>query len=337
MATFNNKFCLVKTPMRISLSGGGTDFPGLFPNIKFGSVLSFAINFYVYTSVRILDPAFHKYFRIEYSSNELTETVYQIKNNIVRGVLTKLNWDKIVQINVVSDIPGGSGLGGSSVFCVSLVHALQYLRGMDTSPNMLAKISNEVELKTLCRSMGIQDALPAAYGGLSHYRLYSLDNVEVTKITNPILTKYICDNIYLIWTGQLRNSESILKGQLSQLDKHLDLYKRLRDLTESLVIKISNEKDADVIHFNLEQTIKASHKIKIEIANGLISKYSQSIINKLISINVNGYRIVGAGNGGFILALVHPNKREDFRQKFSNVQFIKPVISRLGSFIQHFD
>lgn len=337
MGNFNNKFCLVKTPMRISLAGGGTDFPGLFKDIKFGSILSCAINFYVYTTVRILDPTFHEFFRIEYSSNELTKTVDQIKNNIVRGVLKRLDWNTTVQINVISDIPGGSGLGGSSVFCVSLVHALLHLRGRNTSPDVLAKISNEVELKTLGRFMGIQDALPAAHGGLTHYRLHSLDNIEITQIINPTLLKYICDNIYLIWTGEHRNSESILEGQISRLDKNLNSYERLRDITESLVKKINHEHDTEVIHSILEETINACHEIKISIANGIVSKYAKQIINKLISIKINGYRVVGAGNGGFVLALVHPEKRQEFKETFSNNEIIKPYISDFGSHIQYFD
>lgn len=330
----NHTFCLVKTPMRISLSGGGTDFPGLFPKIKFGSVLSFAINSYVYTSVRLLDPTFHKNFRVEYSRVELTKEVSNIKNNIVRGVLLKLDWDKIVQVNVISDIPGGSGLGGSSVFCVSLVHALQHLQNQDTSPSYLAEIANEIEINVLGRSMGVQDALPAAHGGLTHYRLHSLQEVEVSNLNNPILTKYISENIYLIWTGEHRESESILEGQVGSLDSHIHSYEILKNLTESVVTKLRKEKNIKIIHKLLEETIRACHEIKITIANGIVSNYARIILNSLEELGIIGYRVVGAGNGGFILALVESEKKEFFKNKFKNYIVINPKISEHGSHVQ---
>lgn len=329
------KFCLVKTPMRLSLAGGGTDFPELFPQIGHGSVLSCAIDSYVYTSVRLLNHKFHKKIRVEYSNVEMASSVQEIKNNIVRGVLTKLNCSDVLQVNVISDIPGGSGLGGSSVFCVSLVHALNSLNSFDTSPKSLAFHANEVELKTLGRKMGLQDALPAAYGGLRHYRMKSIDRVEEFNLSNPILVDYINQNIRLIWTEEHRNSETILSGQITDIAQNIDLYKELRDLTESAVQKLKNEVNADVIHTTLESTVRSCHEIKQIIASGVVSPSAKQIIRKLNEINVLGYRVVGAGNGGFILAIINPDNEKAFEEKFEDHVVIAPSISTHGSLIEY--
>lgn len=330
-----HRFCIVKTPMRISLAGGGTDFPELFDQIGNGSVLSCAIDSYVYTSVRLLDKKFHNKYRIEYSTVELVDTIAEIKNNIVRGALTKFNCKDILQVNVISDIPGGSGLGGSSVFCVGLIHALNFLNCLDTSPKLLANCANEVELQVLGRKMGLQDALPAAFGGLKHFRMKSLNDVSEFDVDNSILVDYLNQNIRLIWTEEHRNSETILSGQIADLNQHIDLYKELRDLTEDTVKKLKDEPNQETIHSILEHTIRSCHEIKQIIAAGVVSAAAKKIINKLNEIDVHGYRVVGAGNGGFILAIINPDNALAFAEKFKNYKVIAPSISTHGSIIHH--
>ena len=321
--------------MRLSLAGGGTDFPDLFSQIEYGSVLSCAINSYVYTSVRLLNEKFHEKFRIEYSTVELANSIQEIKNNIVRGVLTKLECNDLMQINVISDIPGGSGLGGSSVFCVSLIHALNFLNSDDTSPKLLSNLANQVELKLLDRKMGLQDALPPAYGGLMHYRMKSLEEIEAQKLNNQSLVKYLNQNIRLIWSQEHRNSETILKGQITDISQHIDLYKELRDLTEDAVQKLRNEHSAENMYSVLRNTIRSCHDIKNIIAAGVVSSGAEKIIDMLTELGVHGYRVVGAGNGGFVLALVNPDNALAFKEKFINYKIVAPSISMHGSLVQH--
>ena len=111
-----------KTPLRVSFFGGGTDIPSYYKNNQYGSVVSTSINKYIYVSVKKHSDLFKEKYRLNYSETEITNTKNQIKNNIIKETLNYMNIEDSLYISTIADIPGSSGLGSSSIFCVGLVN-----------------------------------------------------------------------------------------------------------------------------------------------------------------------------------------------------------------------
>src|SRR5262249_14159962 len=131
------KYVLSRTPVRISLMGGGSDLPAYYENEGFGAVLSTTIDKYVYVNVK---KKFDDAIRLSYSITETVEEVGQIKHDLVRAALTYLGLTKSLEITSISDLPSnGTGMGSSSAYLVGLLNALYYLLGQKKSPEQLAQ------------------------------------------------------------------------------------------------------------------------------------------------------------------------------------------------------
>ena len=123
----NIDLVVTKTPLRVSFLGGGTDIKYFYKQFG-GSVLNCAIDKYVYVTVKRHSSFFDEKFRINYSKSEVGNHLSKIENNIVRECikLSKINFP--IYISTVSDVPTGSGLGGSSSFTVGLLKALYSIK-----------------------------------------------------------------------------------------------------------------------------------------------------------------------------------------------------------------
>ncbi|GHV65304.1 hypothetical protein FACS1894199_05630 [Bacteroidia bacterium] len=171
-----------RTPFRISFAGGGSDLPSFYTQEP-GAVLSTSIDKYMYLAI-------HPFFepdkiQLKYSKTELVENFSDIKHPIFREYLSMLQI-KGVDINSVSDIPAGTGLGSSSSFTVGLVNALSAYNHQYVSQEQLAATACEIEIGRLKEPIGKQDQYAAAYGGLNFIRFNCDESVEVEKIImNP--------------------------------------------------------------------------------------------------------------------------------------------------------
>ena len=143
-----------KTPLRISFGGGGTDLPSFYKNHDYGAVLSTAINRYIYVIVKSHSDIFDEHIRLNYSEVERVGNFEEIKNPIIRECLRFLKIDDRLFINTIADLPGSSGLGSSSSFCVGLLNALYKFRGDCVSAGRLAEEAAHIELDVLGRTMG---------------------------------------------------------------------------------------------------------------------------------------------------------------------------------------
>lgn len=329
---------MTKTPMRISLAGGGSDFPKCFGEIGYGSVLSYAIDASVYVGVRLLNPTFHKEYRIEYSEVERPKVIGLVKNDVIRGALEYLDWDHPVQINVISDIPGQSGLGGSSAFCTGLVHALLKLRGETAEPEKLARLSNIIELEVLKKDMGIQDALPAAFGGLHKFEMQGIREIKWYRLKSPEIEKFIRENLVLIWTKKHRESRSVLTQQIKDIEDNVESYKMLRDCSDKTFEKLQSDSlDQKKIETIITQALRECHNIKAKVAPASLGRETFEIIGRLQNLDIRGYRVVGAGNGGFVLAVVGAEHWSRFVREFSDAIYFRPGLFHEGSTVQFLD
>ena len=288
---------IAKSPLRISIGGGGTDLPSYY-RVKKGYLISAAIDKYVY--VTITKP-FSKGIYLKYSKIEKTKSINQIKHPIIRETLK--TYDKIDQIEIttLADIPAGTGLGSSGSFTTALIKALNLYFRINQSEKEIAEKAFEIEANKLKQPVGKQDQYVAAYGGINEYIFEKNNSVKVKKlqITDEI-SHVLEENLLIFFTGFSRSSSSILKDQNNKslrgnknITKNLDYIKDL-----GLRIKSALE-DNNLESFGYlldEHWMRKKNRFN-KMSNTKIDKW-YDIAKKNGAI---GGKLVGAGGGGFLM------------------------------------
>ena len=302
-----------KTPLRISLFGGGTDFPAWFNKIH-GTTLSFTINKYCYLSLRTLPNLFPFKYRLRYFINETSTNIEKIKHPSIKAVLKKYHNSKNgLEIVHSSDIPGLSGLGSSSAFTISMINLIHKYNNIRLTKEQLVKKSIEIEHDILRESSGYQDQYACTYGGFNLIK-YKKNKVEVNKLKiNKYNLNNLISNSILVYSAIQRKSEKIEK------DKIKNLVKNKKNLLN--ILQISNE---------AKKVLETKTNFQISsIANLLnegwkckkeLSKYvSNSKIDQLYEFGLKngaiGGKLLGAGGGGYILFL---SKDKENQKKLIN-------------------
>ena len=170
---------VVRTPLRISIGGGGTDLPSYYREYG-GFVISAAIDKYVYISV---NRTFFPGYLLKYSEIELAETLEAIRHPLIREALTKNNMTSNIEMISIADVPAGTGLGSSGAFLVGLLHALHAFKREHVNAEMLAREAIDIEMNhRLQEPVGKQDQYVAAYGGLICQEYRADDGVEIVPL-----------------------------------------------------------------------------------------------------------------------------------------------------------
>ena len=295
-----------RTPLRISLIGGGTDMPSFY-EYQTGAVVSFAIDQCIYVSV---NKKFGGKYRVSYTRTENVDTIGQIQHDLVRETLKMFDIKIGLEITSVSDIPGsGTGLGSSSAFTVGLIKAL----ARETDERTLAERAFIVESEKCGHKIGKQDAYASAYGGMNLFR-FSKKMVSVSPIElNYSWINEFEGNCLLLWTGVTRDANEILERQDRSFRSggNIEIGKQMANLAEDFHIELLNECPM----IRIGEFLNEAWKIKKFFANGI----SSANIEKWIDIcNMNGAyggKLLGAGGGGFILCIAHPDTHKNIIKK----------------------
>ncbi len=285
---------IVRSPLRVSLLGGGTDLPAFYTKNQ-GSVISFALSKYIYIAINKL--AESNDILLKYSKLERAQDIDDIRHPIVRNALKRFKVSG-VDISITSDIPAGTGLGSSSSFTVGLVKALSEYKGEILSPSSLAELACDIEIFDLKEPIGKQDQYAASFGGINHFKFH-----QSGQVTNPelpdknVLESYINDCCLLLRIGSLRRSSTILAEQSKKLQSGLnfDLMKNLADITE----KFCKELPKSVT--NLGSLLTESWELKGKLAPGITSDEIESTLRSALKFGATGGKLLGAGGSGFIL------------------------------------
>src|SRR6185437_3996046 len=156
---------ITRTPLRISIGGGGTDLPSYYEKYG-GFVVSAAISQYIFVSVNRM---FGEGYTLKYSSMENVKTVDEIRHPIFREVLRRHNGEGFLEIGSIADVPAGTGLGSSGTFTVGLLKALLAYKRKHVSAAALAEEACDIEINILRQAVGKQDQYIAAFGGLMSF------------------------------------------------------------------------------------------------------------------------------------------------------------------------
>ena len=251
---------LVKTPLRISFFGGGTDFENFYT--KYGSfILSCAVDKFIYVIVKKGSFFYPDKFRINYSSIEKVNNINSISNNIVRETLKFFRIKESLNITIINDIPAGSGLGSSSSFCLALIIAINKLFNYQLRQNQILNIAKKIEISKLKSPIGIQDYLPSLYGGFNFYNIKSNNQIYKKKISKNY-EKKIFQSICLVWTGSFRDANEILKDQSRKDNNNTFELKQILNISKSIYKDLSDKK-LDIKKFGVKLLETWSLKKKI--------------------------------------------------------------------------
>lgn len=307
---------ITKTPLRISLLGGNTDFPKYYEKHG-GAVLTAAINKYVYCIVK---RRFDDEIWINYSRKEKVKKVEDIKHDLTREAMKLVGVTKGVEITFLSDIPSeGSGLGSSSAILVGLLNALHQYKGQTVSQDKLANEACKIEITILKKPIGVQDQWSTALGGCRKLK-FSKNRLEYVLL-NDHFDKVLGDNLMLFYTGKTRKSEKIL-SKMRLKKKILDKNKALVDLAQEALY--SN----DLLLFSA--ALDEYWNLKKQLNKLTTNRKIDRMYKRAMLAGAIGGKIVGAGGGGFLLLVVRPGKRNTVRQALATID-LPFEVDRLGS------
>jgi len=318
---------ITRTPLRVSFAGGGTDFPDFYEK-QYGAVLSTAIDKYTYVTVKRHGKLFNENYRLNYSDTEHVDRLDDVKNAIARECLRMLQIEPPIYISTVADLPAFSGLGSSASFAVGLLNAFHALKGERVSAGQLAEEAVHIEIEVLKRPVGKQDQYAAAFGGLNYISFQPDGRVslEPQHLPNGELDK-LFKHILMFWTGMARDSNSVLAEQKGNIVKKMDELVIMKEQASQLRQLMQNHFDPRAFGEVLSESWQLKRKLASTITNDRIDEWYRSAMNA----GAWGGKLCGAGNGGFLLFIVTPQKQMTVRQALSDLTEIQIGYESQGS------
>ena len=297
---------IARSPLRISLGGGGTDLPSYYRNYG-GALISAAIDKYVYVTIMrpFTEGIFLKYSRLEHVGQ-----VQEVHHPIIREALGMMELKTPqIEITTLADIPAGTGLGSSGSFTTALLKALYAHRRRLIHPAELAKMACEIEIDRLGEPVGKQDQYIAALGGITSFRFHEDDAVEANPVNIGVDTLFdFEDNLLLFFTGFSRSAGSILKDQDTRTQEsdnemlnNLHYVKELGVRSQEALEAGKTGEFGEIMHEHWEHKKRRSGGM----SNPEINEWYESAKNN----GAIGGKLVGAGGGGFLMFYAEDRSR----------------------------
>ncbi len=288
---------ITRSPLRISLGGGGTDLPSYYREHT-GIVLAAAIDKYVYLTIH--EP-FVDQIILKYSSLEKVDSVGEVTHPIIREALRLVGLDTRIEIASMSDIPAGTGLGSSGSFTTALLRGLHLLKRNFVHPQDLAEQACEIEIDRLGEPIGKQDQYIAAFGGITCFTFLPNDEVKVEPLRLPESTVHnLEDGLALFFSGYTRSASSLLKDQDSRSRRNdgsmidnLHFVKQLGQQCREALEQDDLHRFGELMHVHWEHKKKRSKGM----SNSEIDRYYQLARDN----GAIGGKVIGAGGGGFLM------------------------------------
>jgi D-glycero-alpha-D-manno-heptose-7-phosphate kinase len=289
---------IVRSPLRISLGGGGTDLSSYYRDHE-GFLIASAIDKYVYVS--IIKP-FRPGIYLKYSEIEHVDAVGQVKHNIIREALKLFPSEaEQVEITTLADIPAGTGLGSSGSFTTALLRALHAQSRSLIHPRELAEQACHVEIDLLKEPIGKQDQYIAAFGGITCFTFRRDGTVEAQPLSLDEDTRNaLADNLLIFFTGYARSASDLLRDQDTRTKQNdssmIDNLHYMKDI--GLRSKAALER-GDLIAFGKLMHEHWEHKRKR--SSGMSNSQIDRWYNLGMDAGAVGGKLIGAGGGGFLM------------------------------------
>lgn len=314
---------ITKTPVRISLFGGGTDYPDYFLKNR-GAVLGTTINKYIYLSVNKLSQFFDYKIKISYSNPEKVHDIDAIQHPSVKACLKHANITDGLDIHVFADLPAKTGLGSSSSFTVGLLNALYSLNAKKFDKSLLARDAIYVEQQLIKEKVGSQDQVHAAHGGFNLIE-FDKDGHTVCPLSlEPSKIELLEDNLLLFYTGINRFAEDILDEQIKNTktgSKDVYLKKMLSMVYEAK--DILQQENGTVLTQKLGAMLHQSWELKKQLSSKISNERIDNFYTKALKAGALGGKLCGAGHGGFLLIMAPKEKHPAIRSALSELMEVQ--------------
>jgi D-glycero-alpha-D-manno-heptose-7-phosphate kinase len=317
-----------RTPFRISFFGGGTDYPVWYRD-NGGAVLSTTINKYCYINCRFLPPFFPYKYRIRYTLREEMRNVSEIRHPSVRECLRYMRIDQGVEMVHTSDLPARSGIGSSSAFTVGFLNALYALSGRMVGKRNLAASAIHVEQDVLGESVGSQDQVAAAFGGLNKIEFNGKENFFVQPVTiNRRKITELQNHLLLFFTGFPRTASEVACEQIRNTGKKTAELRAMKEMVNEAV-DILNGDGRTIEEFG--SLLNESWKLKRSLSSRVTTSEIDQMYATALKAGAIGGKLCGAGGGGFMLLFVPPRKQRLVRQALKKLLHVPFRFETLGS------
>ena len=297
---------ITRSPLRITLGGGGTDLPSYYREHG-GALVAAAIDKYVYVTVmRPFSPGIF----LKYSELEHVERVEDVRHRLIRAALAEMDFARPqIEITTLADIPAGTGLGSSGSFTTALLKALHAFRHRWLHTQELAELACRLEIERLTEPVGLQDPYIAAYGGVTGFTFHPDGTVAADPLDMPMDALFnLEDNLLLFFTGFSRNAGQILADQHERSGRHdPEMLQNLHDVKElglrSRAALVAGDTPAFGALMHDQWCLK--RRRSAGMSNPRIDEwYELGRQNGAL-----GGKLVGAGGGGFLMFYAEDHRR----------------------------
>ena len=302
---------VIKSPLRITLGGGGTDLPVWFKKNK-SFLIFLAINKYIYVTLN--ERNYDNKIWLSYSKIEAVNKISQIQNEYIKVCLSRFKHVKGLEFHSISEIPSSSGLGSSGSFLVASNYALNEYYKIKMSKYDLAELSCIQEMKNLKKSTGKQDQFAATYGGFKSMKINYDGKVKLSNINiNNNEFKKFKSNILLFYTNIFRSADNVLKSQSKNIINDVDTSTYMKEI-QKLGYK-SYEAILSKDYDEFGKILNAHYNFKKKTSKMINNSVLDNLYEHGIRAGALGGKIIGAGGGGVFMFYVPINNQKKFRNK----------------------
>jgi D-glycero-alpha-D-manno-heptose-7-phosphate kinase len=259
----------------------------------------------------VLPPFFEHRLRVVYSKIEMCQALDEIQHPAVRETLRFLKLDRGLEIHHDGDLPARSGMGSSSSFTVGLLHALYALKGVMPSKKQLAVESIHIEQDVLRETVGSQDQVCAAYGGLNQITFAANGEINVRPLTlSPSRVHELDSHLMLFYTGIKRTASDVAGTYVNDIGSKEKVLERIQEMVQEGVAILQSNSCICGFGELLDEAWVLKKSLSPEVSNGMVDE----LYGRARDAGAIGGKITGAGGGGFLLLFVPPSAQERVRE-----------------------
>jgi len=322
---------IVRTPLRVSFFGGGTDHPSWYRQGEPGAVLSTSIDKYIYIQLRRLPAVFDFNYRVVWNRVEQVRAVSDIQHPIVRTVLGAYAADEPHGFEVVynADLPARSGLGSSSAFTVAMLHATLGNMERLVSKSYLAREAIRIEQDLLHEPVGSQDQVAAAHGGLNRIDFGADDSISVAPLAVSRARKHaLQDQLLMLFTGFTREASGVEKQKIENFaQRRMELHRMYQMVAEGAAILADEKQDLSAFGRLLHEAWTAKRSLTTAVSNSAIDDAYAAAM----AAGAFGGKLLGAGGGGFLLFMAPPERHAAVRAALPGMASVPIRFDEQGS------
>ena len=319
---------ITRSPLRITLGGGGTDLPSYYEEHE-GFLVAAAINKYVYVTVH---ETFQAELILKYSRIERPASAREVEHPIIREALASLNMEKPhIEIISMADIPAGTGLGSSGAFTTALLMALHTYKKDLIHPDALAAEACRIEIERLREPIGKQDQYIAAFGGMTCFRFKRDGSVEAWPLAISEETHHALeDGLLLYYTGESRAASDILETQHRKtLDQDASMIANLHH------VKALGLQSKDALESGDLRRFGALMHEHWDYTRGRAAAMSSDAVDAAYTLarenGAIGGKLIGAGGGGFLMFYTEDKRRLRAAMKHTGLREVRIALGVAGT------